>query len=137
MKKSELEKELFVKAVQVVKRFDPVELNADILGKKATEYSYTVRFRLPGAALSEERDISIVVFNEGTDEEEALYGHGVLPDNRSDLEIMVSLANQIDPNAIVLDSPAQGVWKVELSNGAIKLVALNSARNGLINIETK
>lgn len=137
MKKEDLVKDLMMKAAQVLKIFDPVALNTDVNGKKAMEYSYTVRFPLNDYILSEERDVSIVVFDEGLQTEKAFYNHGVLPDGKSDIETMVMLSKDIDPKMVVIDSPAPGVWKVRLSTGSLKLVALNSSRNGFVDVTTE
>lgn len=137
MNKAELIKDMESKVVQIVKRHDPTPSNVDVNGKRATDYSYTVVYPINGLVASPETDITIKVFNEGEENEIALYNNNLLPSGKSDLEIMVGLAHAIDPGVKVLSSPAEGVWKVKFSNGAIKLAALNSSKTGFVDIETE
>ncbi len=137
MNKAELIEDMKSKVVQILKEYPPTQCNPDVNGKQATDYSFTVVYPINGLVASPETDITIKVFNEGDPNEMALYNNNLLPAGKSDLEIMVGLAHAIDPGVKVLNSPADGVWKVKFSNGAVKLAALNSSKTGFIDIETE
>lgn len=137
MNKAELIADMKSKVVQIVKEHAPTQCNADVDGKRATDYSYTIVYPINGLVASPETDITIKVFNEGEPNEIALYNNNLLPVGKSDIEVMVGLAHAIDPGVKVLSSPAEGVWKVKFSNGVVKLAALNSSKTGFVDIETE
>jgi len=139
MNKAELVENLKSRVVDIISESGARSLNANIDGKRAAEYSYLVRYA-KGLSLSGEELVNIVVYNEGQENETAYYAHGAnetLPGGKNDYQIMIELANQIDPNVIVLDEIADGVWKIQNSDGSIKLVTLNKDKTGFIAIASK
>ncbi len=139
MNKQELIADLKSRVVDILQESSARSLNANIDGKRAIEYSYSVRYA-KGLSLSGEETINIVVYNEGEENEAAYYAHGAneqLPGGKNDYQIMIELAYAIDPNVIVFDEIANGVWKIQNSDGSVKLVTLNKDKTGFIGIASK
>jgi hypothetical protein len=130
MNKEELIADLESKVVKVLVTHSPTTLNG---GDK--EYSFTCLVEGKPNVFTEE-SYSIRVINEGLENEKAGYVRKEPPSSLSDLEIGLGMAEQKYGSFTHLSDTKDG-YKIRLADGTIKTVALNSRKDGLLEVASE